>query len=95
MAAALTRETHLTREEFLRELSHAVGGTPFKVDGNHVEIDHHGKIIRIVLTGHASGRDGARKRPTLQADFAFEHMTDDEIESFMSRWDKHALDTLD
>ena len=91
MASAFSREVQLTRDEFLRQLPDAVGELAYRVDGNEIVIGVSGKLIRIKLTDLGIKELGSLNLPMQQVDFSFEHMTDSEVDHFMSRWDDHKL----
>lgn len=88
MAAALSRELHVAKAEFMRRLPDAVEGRPMReVDGAIVVDATNNGRVRIELTqkGGAVQRDHDQR--LLHVDFTFESMTDDEARMFMQAYD--------
>lgn len=92
MSAALSRHVPMTREEFLRVLPDAIDGRPHRVDDDMIEVDatDNGRVL-IRVTEKPRDTSGDRDAPSLQVDFTFESMSDDEARLFMQAFDAHDL----
>ncbi len=87
MKLPLSFETALSREDLLRLLPEAVGGTSFTDNGDGFRHSADGRGWRICLTPLPERALGLFRWRPLRLDFCFEGFQPAEIESFMARFE--------
>ena len=91
MSYTMSREMQLGREEFLRELPKAMGGLRYEVSGNRVTARDQNRRLEITMIEEETRELGSLRLPMERIDFDFNGYTDEEVEAFMTRFDRHTL----
>jgi hypothetical protein len=91
MAIKYTHDVQATRDEFLRQLPDAIHGLPHTVAHDRVTISDGDHRIHITLTDLGIEHLGALRLPMLRVAFAFEHMPEPAVATFIETWEKSTL----
>ncbi len=86
-----SREVQIDRDEFLRQLPGAIDNRVYKLHGDLVTIPESGGQICIRMNRLPDSRLGKLTLPMMRLDFAFDGMTDTEIDTFMDGYDQRTL----
>jgi hypothetical protein len=85
------REVQIEREEFLRQLPGAIGNRTFTRNGNLIRIPEKNGAVWIKMTELGERHLGQLDLPMMRLDFAFEGLSDTEINDFMGTYELHTL----
>ena len=91
MCYTVSREMQLGRAEFLRELPKAMGGLSYEVLGDRVTVGDNGRRLEITMIDEGTRDMGSLHLPMERIDFDFSGYTQEEVDSFMARFDRHTL----
>ena len=83
------KEMGITRKEFLRSLSAALGGQIYHVENNELVVADAGRRIRITLLEQPERRLGSLQLPRLVTEFTLSGYSEDEAQALMSHLDTH------
>ena len=86
-----SREVQIDRDEFLRQLPGGIEPRTFSVDGNLITIPEGNGQVCIRLTPLANEHLGKLDLPMMKVDFAFNGLSDDEIEKFMTTYEERTF----
>jgi hypothetical protein len=87
----LAREVQTSREEFLRELPDAISNREFTLNGDLIRIPENNGAVWIRMTDLGDKHLGQLDLPMMRLDFAFEGLSQAEIDKFMETYDVRTL----
>ena len=92
MSVKETHEVEGSLKECLRELSTALGGTDYHVQGDKITVhEGGGKELVISLVYEGDRKLGSLDLPMTQVNYEFNGYSDDEAKAFMSHISEHML----
>ncbi len=83
-----SRDMGITHSEFFRTLPAALAALPYTVQGHDVVINDDTRRLVITLSPESRRRLGALSLPTTQVHFTFSGYSPQDIDQFMSRFDR-------
>ena len=88
-----TREINIDREAFIGQLPSAIPHQVFTLRGDLIRISEKSGSVWIGMTTLVEAHRGEMKLPVMRLDFAFEGLSDSEIEDFVSSYNVVATQT--
>ena len=83
-----SRDMGITHSELFRTLPSALAALPYTVQGHDVIINDSTRRLVITLSPESRRRLGALSLPTTQVDFTFSGYSSQDIDRFMTRFDR-------
>lgn len=83
-----TREVQIHREEFLRQLPGAIEDRPYEVSGDLITVQAGDGTMAILMTDLGARQVGSMMLPMMRLDFAFEGVSDADIDDLMDVYDQ-------
>jgi len=78
----------LTRAEFLRTLPTALEGRPWRDAGDHLMVEEQDRRLEITLTEKPDRALGSLRLPVLSVHLRFTGFTAQQVEAFMTRFER-------
>jgi hypothetical protein len=88
-----SRELNIDREAFIGQLPSAIPHRVFTLHGDLIRISEKFGSVWIGMTTLVEAHRGEMKLPVMRLDFAFEGLSDSEIEDFVSSYNVVATQT--
>ena len=89
MATTFSREMGLTHAEFFRTLPAAMGGQTYVVSESRVSVEDDDRRLTILLDSEGERRIALLRLPVTRVSFEFSGYTQQDIDVFMKRFERH------
>ena len=84
-----SREMGLTHAEFFRTLPAAMGGQAYQVSGRCISVEDGDRRLTILLDPEGERRIALLRLPVTRVSFEFSRYTQQDIDAFMKRFERH------